>query len=144
SAARGLRPGLGLGLTVPLRMVRDRIRFEDLARQPYTPPNPDTHHRDETLTHLADPRVSLLASRAAGAWTVGGGVGTTIPLGRTEPNPFALGRLGLPHQHVQFGTGTWNPIANAVAARGLGAFGIHAAASATLVFSRNEHGYQPG
>lgn len=144
SVARGLRPGLGLAVTAPFRMVRDRIRFEDLARQPYVPPNPDTHHRNETLTHFADPRISLLMSRTAGAWTLGGAIGTTVPLGRTEPNPFALGRLGLPHQHIQFGTGTWNLVLSALAARGIGGFGLHASASAKLAFSRNGHGYQPG
>ena len=39
----------------------------------------------------------------------------TLPLGRTVEDPFALGDMGLPHEHSQFGTGTFG----FVAARGL-------------------------
>ena len=144
SASRGLGNGVGVGLTLPLRMVRDRIRFEDLSRQPYVPPDPDTHHRNETLTHLADPQLSILLRRAAGPWTLGSSAGFSMPVGRTEPNPFALGRLGLPHQHIQFGTGTWDPMLSAFAARGIGSFGVNASASARLAFSENSHGFRPG
>ena len=38
--------------------------------------------------------------------------GTTIPIGRTEENPWKLGDAGIEHLHIQFGTGTFNPIAN--------------------------------
>jgi hypothetical protein len=144
SAARGLVPDVGVGLTVPLRMVRDRIRFEDLARQPYVPPQPDTHHRNETLSHVADPQLAVLLTRHPGAWTVGASLGTSIPLGRTEPNPFALGRLGLPHQHIQFGTGTWDPMAGASASRAVGSFGVSATALAKLSLDENTHGYRAG
>jgi hypothetical protein len=144
SVARGLRPGLGLSVTLPLRLVRDRIQFEDLARQPYVPPNPDTHHRNETLNHVADGQLEMLLTRHPGPWTLSVGLGTSVPVGKTEPNPFELGRLGLPHQHIQFGTGTWDPIVNMLAARGLGGFGFNANASARLSFYENGHGYHAG
>jgi hypothetical protein len=144
TAARGVRRGLGVSVTLPLRLVRDRIQFQDLARQPYTPPNPDTHHRNETLAHVADPQLGAILSRQAGPWTLGAGVGTSIPIGRTEPDPFELGRQGLPHQHIQFGTGTWIPILNVVAARGIGRIGINASATARLSYYENSHGYQAG
>jgi hypothetical protein len=41
-------------------------------------------------------------------WT--GRAGLTLPLGRTEPDPFALGDLGIAHEHIQMGTGTVNPV----------------------------------
>ena len=79
--------------------VKAGENFEDLARQPYVPPRPDTHHRNETLLHVSDPQIALLLGRPAGAWTLNTSLGASVPLGGTEPNPFALGRLGLPHQH---------------------------------------------
>ena len=144
SVARGLVPGVGVGLTIPVRMVRDRIRFEDLSRQSYVPPQPDTHHRNETLMRVADPQLAALFTRQPGAWTLSARLGTSVPLGRTEPNPFALGRLGLPHQHIQFGTGTWDPIVSASAARMFGAMGVNASASAKFALYENTHGYRAG
>jgi len=144
SASRGFSGGTGIGLMLPLRMVRDRIHFLDLAREPYVPPNPDTHHRNETLAHVADPQLWAVMTRQPGPWSLSIHAGTSIPIGRTEPNPFALGRLGLPHQHIQFGTGTWDPILGAAAARAIGSFGLSAVGSATLSFYENSHGYQAG
>jgi hypothetical protein len=144
SAARGLSPGLGVGLTLPLREVRDRIRFEDLARHPYVPPKPDTHHRNETLLHVADPELAALLMREPGAWTLSARLGTTVPIGRTEPNPFALGRLGLAHQHIQFGTGTWDPMMGLSATRAFGEFGFNASALVKMSFYENAHGYRAG
>ena len=108
------------------------------------PPEPDTHHRNETLVGTADPHIGVLWTTASRGWILNTSVGTSIPLGRTEENPFALGRLGLPHQHIQFGTGTWNPTLGAAASRSLGEFGFEAMASAKLSFYENDHGYQAG
>ena len=38
--------------------------------------------------------------------------GTTVPTGKIEENPWRLGDAGIEHLHIQFGTGTFNPIAN--------------------------------
>jgi hypothetical protein len=37
------------------------------------------------------------------------GIGTTIPIGHIEPDPIDLGRRGITHQHIQFGSGTFQP-----------------------------------
>jgi hypothetical protein len=39
-------------------------------------------------------------------------LGTTIPTGKTEENPWELGDAGIEHLHIQFGTGTFNPLVN--------------------------------
>ena len=39
-------------------------------------------------------------------------IGATIPFGKTEEDPWKLGDAGLKHLHIQFGTGTFNPIAD--------------------------------
>jgi hypothetical protein len=75
--------------------------------------NSRVHHRDETYSGLSDP--SLLAvHRRSGVFGAGDAVriaaGVTIPLGSTEPDPYVLGDQGLEHLHIQFGTGTFNPV----------------------------------
>jgi len=141
---RGLRPNLGAEIQVPLRVVRDRIRYQDLARVPYLPPNPDTHHRNETLTGIADPQVLLCFGREWSPWTLAGRAGVSVPLGRTEPDPFALGRLGLRHQHVQFGSGTWDPIFGLAVGRRGGPGGLELGGMARLALAENDHGYRAG
>ena len=75
--------------------------------------NGNNHHRNETYTGLADADV-LLAHHAHGIFKEDdfftGRVGTTIPFGKTEADPWKLGAAGLEHLHIQFGTGTFNPI----------------------------------
>jgi hypothetical protein len=144
SAVRGIGPGIGVSVTVPLRMVRDRIHYLDLARQPYTPPFPDYHHRNETLFHPGDVAVGLPLTRPFGAWTLGASPGVSLPTGKTEPDPFALGDLGLPHQHIQFGTGTFDPLLGVSATRALGAATVTASGSAHLTLYSNRHGYRAG
>jgi hypothetical protein len=93
---------------------------------------------------VVDPQVALLLTRRPGPWILSGSLGTSIPLGKTEENPFALGRLGLAHQHIQFGTGTWDVVLKAMAARSAGAYGLSAFGSAKLTFYENSKGYQAG
>ena len=143
TAARGLRQDVGVELVLPVRMVRSRIRYEDLNRQPFTPP-PDYHHRNETLNGVGDPRLFAHFGGIVGAWSYGARAGVSVPLGRTEPNPFELGRLGLPHQHVQFGTGTWNPMFFAGVARSFGHVQVEGAGLARLSLYENSHGYRAG
>ena len=75
--------------------------------------NGNNHHRNETYTGLADADV-LLAHHVHGILKEDdlftGQLGTTIPLGKTEEDPWKLGAAGLEHLHIQFGTGTFNPI----------------------------------
>ena len=142
--ARGIRKDLAVQLDVPFRVVRDRIRFEDLLRQPYTPPAPDVHHRNETLAHFSDASLALQWARVAAPWTIAAGAGVSLPIGRAESNPFALGRAGLPHQHIQFGTGTVDPALSLAASRRTGDWSLTASASARLTLAQNSHGYRAG
>jgi hypothetical protein len=80
------------------------------------------HHPPGTLTGFGDAS-ALAAHRAEGVFTDGDvlttAVGTTLPLGRTEHNPFELGAEGEEHSHVQFGSGTFDPILEAYYVRPL-------------------------
>ena len=144
SAAAGLSSHVGIEAVVPVRHVTSRIRFLDANRSPLERPQGDIHHRNETLAGIGDPWLMLHAGRPRGAWTLAARAGVTVPLGRTEPNPFALGDLGLPHQHIQFGTGTWDPILGLAAGRRFGAVAFTVSGLARLVLTENGHGYQAG
>jgi hypothetical protein len=135
---------LGIEAVAPVRHVISRIRFLDADRLPLDRPQGDIHHRNETLVGLGDPWLMLHAGAPRGAWTLAARAGVTLPLGRTEPNPFALADLGLPHEHIQFGTGTWDPILGLAAGRRFGQVGFTLNGLARLVLAENTHGYQAG
>jgi hypothetical protein len=144
AAAVGVSRHVGIEVVAPFRHVISRIRFLDADRQALERPQGDIHHRNETLAGVGDPWLMLHAGVPRGAWTLAARAGVTVPLGRTEPNPFALGDLGLPHQHIQFGTGTWDPIVGLAAGRRFGKVGFTLSGIARLVFAENAHGYRAG
>ena len=75
--------------------------------------NQTNHHRNETYTGLGDADI-LFTRHVHGIFRendfFSGRVGTTIPFGNTEADPWKLGAAGREHLHIQFGTGTFNPI----------------------------------
>jgi hypothetical protein len=144
TGAVGVWPRVGLETVVPFRHVISRIRFLDSARRPLDRPQGDIHHRNETLAGIEDPWLMVHAGHTRGAWSVAGRLGVTVPLGRTEPDPFALGDLGLPHQHIQFGTGTWDPVVGAAAGRRFGEVAVTLHALARFIVAENAHGYRGG
>jgi hypothetical protein len=143
-AEYGVTRGLGLSLTSFYRQVTTRIHFQDAGRQPVVLPNGDIHHRNETLTGPGDPWALVVAGKALGPWSTAVRAGVSIPLGRTEENPFALGRRGLPHEHIQFGTGTWDPLLGVSMGRAVGKTRIFASALARWPRYENGHGYRAG
>ena len=76
-------------------------------------PEGDLHHRDETLQGLGDLKI-LFNYRPTGIFkeedSLHLGFGLSVPTGRIEEDPYDLGDLGLKHQHIQFGTGTVDPL----------------------------------
>ena len=79
---------------------------------PYTPPKAEIHHRNETLFGPGD---AIVMGKRAFAFeqqnlTLVPSLGVSVPFGRTEDNPITRGHEGLWHQHIQFGSGTWDPM----------------------------------
>lgn len=105
----GLTTKFGASLMIPVRVVSTTIDYRDTDGNIVQLTSPNIHHRDETLTGLGDPMV--LGSYAEGMLTVRGGF--SVPLGKTQEDPFALGDMGLSHEHIQMGTGTINPVVSA-------------------------------
>ena len=71
--------------------------------------NVDIHHRTVTLRGLGD--LMFLARRRWSGFTLA--AGATVPTGETVDNPYLLGDRGIVHTHIQFGTGTVDPLLEA-------------------------------
>lgn len=140
-----IREHLGLSLQVPVRVVHTSIQYTTPEGRPYSPPNADVHHRNETLVGIGDPLVMARLGGVFGAgwwWVLRGGV--SLPLGRTEADPFKAGALGERHQHIQLGTGTFNPVVGGELARAFGALQVSAYGQVQSAVYANHHGYQAG
>jgi hypothetical protein len=106
-ASYGLRDAMQLSLRVPYDNKAQRVQYTTLDGAPFTPPYGDIHHRSETLDGISDP--SLVIDRALrDRWMLS--IGTTLPLGHTVDDPIDLGKRGLKHEHIQFGSGTFEPL----------------------------------
>ena len=108
--------GLAVSLQLPIQAADVSAHFHDELGEEIESFE-SIHHRDEGLVGLGDPELRGLwqaVSPAAGQpWSLQVSLGFTIPLGGTEPDPFVLGRDGQTHQHVFFGTGTFDPVGGA-------------------------------
>jgi hypothetical protein len=68
-----------------------------------------------------------------------------LPFGRTlDVDPFEAARLGLVHEHIQFGVGTVRPIVGGAMGYDFGAFGIDGFFQGTMAIATNSIGYRPG
>ncbi len=148
-----LRPVLEWGITqnvsaevqLPVRLVASTVTYRRLDGTPFVPPNPTLHHRNETLAGFGDGWLSARAAWVTGALRLGARLGSTLPLGATVENPFALGAAGLEHQHVQFGSGTFQPLLGAdVAWRFDTAWSARGYAQWMAAPFENRFGYRPG
>jgi hypothetical protein len=143
-AELGVAPHVGIEVVAALRQTTERIQFLDPSGAPYTPPVPDQHHRNETLLGPTDPWVMVHTAWRAGAYGLAASAGVTIPLGSTVPNPFVLGREGLPHEHIQFGDGTFDPIVGAALERRFQGFTLGLWTLDRLTVGENDHGFESG
>lgn len=143
-ATRGLTPTWAVEVSAPLRLVRSRIRYEDPAGQPFVPLDPGLHHRNETLTRIADLQAGMRWSRAFAGGAMLAGAGSSVPVGRTEHNPFELGHHGIQHQHTQFGTGTWAPYASLGWRRPFGVVQVQLDLRNQWSLATNTHGFRAG
>jgi hypothetical protein len=109
----GVTERVGLEFEMPYRQVRVEADFEGSGgerREDFV----SIHHRTETVSGLGDislyARFRLTRPLAGGRWVVDVLSGVAVPTGDTEPDPFELGEEGHQHQHIFFGTGTYDPL----------------------------------
>ncbi|MBM4390745.1 MAG: hypothetical protein FJ090_06450 [Deltaproteobacteria bacterium] len=141
-----LSVGLGQGVVASAQLPFDfravSVEYLTLDGEPYDPPYGDIHHRPENITGLTDATVMVRLTRAPGRFLLTAGAGSTLPLGRTEDDPYAAGEAGEEHQHMQLGTGTFVPLVGVDAAYAAGRLGALAYASSRLSFYESGKGYR--
>src|SRR5258706_4887615 len=130
--------GFEAELFAPYDVKRERVRYELPDGTPFDNPEGDLHHRNETLEGPGD--LELIAHYRTGGWRFS--AGWSIPTGKTEPNPYVLGDLGLKHEHIQFGSGTFDPLLRVAYLAELGPAEFNVAIGTRLPFYDNPHGYQ--
>jgi len=140
----GLGKGWQLRTDIPLDLKLLTIDYS-LDGEPYSPSYGGIHHRNETLFGLSDPKVFVQRFQGLPKdFVLGLHLGSSLPLGRTEENPFALAAQGKWHQHFQRGTGTFVPSGRmelfwmGLRWRAMGWF------NGTLPLYPSTEGYQPG
>lgn len=135
NAAYGLRDGVALALRLPYDIKDQRVRYTTLDGAPFTPPYGDIHHRTERLDGVSDGAL-LLQWQPSPHWRFG--LGTTLPLGHTVADPIALGREGLKHEHLQFGSGVFAPELEIAWMRAP----MFASVQATIPVTTNDEGFR--
>lgn len=136
------------GLVVPWDRKSQKARYETPSGEPYDNPRGNLHHRTEDLEGIGDVRL-LAARRGRGLLDPSDGwvltLGLSLPTGRIEEDPFRLGAAGIRHRHIQFGTGTVDPVLGLDYSRPFGRFVLdaHADFQASLYESRERYRAAP-
>jgi len=141
AAEYGFDRTFGVEVQLPFRAVRTTIEYTTPDGRRYEPLDPGIHHRDETVAGIADAWLLLRIGATLGDWWLAARPGVSLPLGRTEENPFELGDRGLRHQHIQLGSGTFDPVLVLEASRPFGELSLQLFAQGQLPLYENEHGY---
>lgn len=142
--AWGASESLGFEVVVPFKWMRTEIVYRRLDGTTFEPDYENIHHRSETLSGIGDPRLGGRTGWPLGEGTLSVLTGLTIPLGSTEKNPFERGDAGLRHQHVQLGTGTFDPFVAFDARYPFGEWRARAFGDVLLPVFENPYGYQAG
>jgi hypothetical protein len=141
SAEYGVSALLGVELQLPFRVVTTTIEYATPAGERYVPLDRDVHHRDEAVAGIADPWLLLRIGHSFDGLWLAARPGLTLPVGRTEEDPFRLGDRGERHQHIQLGTGTFDPVLVLEASKPLGSAQLSLFAQGVVPLYENGHGY---
>jgi hypothetical protein len=139
-AQYGLRENLQLSLRVPFDVKAQRVRYTTLSGAPYDPPYGDIHHRTESLRGIGDPQLGIDWSPRRN-WIAG--FSLSLPAGHIERDPIAAGRLGIRHEHIQFGSGTVQPALALQWSRSLGSATLTARSETRFSLYENREGFRP-
>ena len=145
SAGYALTPWLALEGSFPYRVADIDVTYRDPATGAIVMPNNGAiHARTETLRGLGDPSLGVHLADERGGFRLHLRAATTVPVGRTEEDPFILGMIGQDHQHLQFGTGTFVPSLAVEAQRPAGPVVLSLWALTYQSLYENDERYQAG
>jgi thiol-disulfide isomerase/thioredoxin len=140
----GLIPGLAVQAVLPLRIIGTKTKFTDLLDQPISLDYQNIHHHNETLVGFGDAQLLLHRGFKPFGVAVGVRAGVSIPLGVVHDDPYKLTAQGLPHEHIQFGTGTWDPVLSLDASVPIGSFTLAGFAGLQAPLYQGPQGYRAG
>ena len=140
----GLTKRFGVSLVFPFRVVSTSIRYVDTNGMEVDLVTEGIHHRNETESGLADPIFLGSAAGKLGGFRGAVRAGFSIPIGRTERNPFAPERIDQPHQHIQMGSGTVQPVLSAELTRRRGRWHAGGFVLTQQALYENTKGYHAG
>ena len=143
-AEYGLISGLGVQGVLPLKLVDRRTVRSDLSGNQLTLDYEDIHQPDRTIAGLGDAQLYLHGALAPLGLQLGWRAGVSFPLGEVGPNPEEREAHGLTHEHVQFGTGTFDPVLGMDLSRSFGSWSLAGFAHAQVPIYRGAQGYQAG
>lgn len=134
-----LSPVSEMELQMPYDIKDVEARYELPDGTEFENPQGNLHHRTEKLEGFSD--FKLLWNFTLDDWRLSAGV--NLPVGDTVEDPYALGDLGLNHQHIQFGTGTCDPLARVSRLVHLWeGVNLNLGVGAHVPLVENRHGYQ--
>ena len=135
---------MALQASLPLRIIDTRTDFTDLDGDSISLDYENIHHRDETIVGVGDLQLLLHAGRRYGRSAVGLRAGLSLPTGKVHEDPFRLGGEGEPHQHIQLGTGTFDPVLALDVGRPFGAWSVSAFTQIQVPLYEGGEGYRAG
>ena len=140
----GVRPNLALQAQLPFRLVGTWTRYTDLSGNPITLDYENIHHRDGVRAGLGDVKLATHFGWSAAGLNGGVALGLSLPTGVVHQNPDRLEGLGLPHEHLQFGTGTVDPTLSLDLGKTFSLWSLAAFGSAQVPLYPGDQGYQAG
>ncbi len=139
----GLNNAWQARLSLPFDVKFMTIEYWDKHGRPYVPDYGNIHHRNETLVGLGDGKLEFrYLTKPNDDWTIGAGIGSMLPLGTTEENPYKLAAQSKMHQHMQMGSGTWDPVMSLNAVWMADTWGMQMNADGRLPLYENTHGFK--
>ena len=143
-AELGIKPNFAIQASVPFRLIGTFTEYTDLYSGLKLAGYTEIHHRNEFIAGLGDIKVMTHHGWRALGFTGGLTLGLSLPTGRVHENPYRLGDLGLPHQHIQLGTGTVDPVFGLDVGRDFSLFSLALFVNGQVPLFKGERGFQAG
>ena len=133
-----------VGIQVPMQMRQISIEYLLEDGSEYLPSYAGLHHRNEELWGFGDIQIFARSIVWLNSWGIMPEIGTTLPIGRIEENPYLKAQESEVHQHIQMGTGTFVPRLSLTIFRDEIEWGMLHSIAQELPLYANRNNYKPG